>query len=250
MILYFSGTGNSKYVAQKISNITGDQIISMNERIKQGNTEPLQSDLPFVFICPTYGWRLPRIVENYIKKVTFSGSEKVYFILTCGNHTLNAVYYVEKLCRYKGFNLQGFDAIVMPENYIALFTAPDKKESDAIIAKADAKIIQVAMDIREKRCLPVFNNTDGIKGQISSGIINPVFYSLIVRADGFHTTEKCIHCKKCAKLCPLNNINMVNGNPVWSKNCTHCMACICGCPKEAIEYKNKTQGKTRYYLSV
>jgi MinD superfamily P-loop ATPase len=26
------------------------------------------------------------------------------------------------------------------------------------------------------------------------------------------------------------------------------MACICGCPKTAIEYKNKTQGKERYYL--
>lgn len=249
MILYFSGTGNSKYVAQKIGSITDDQLISINERIKQGNMGLLQSDAPFVFVCPTYAWRLPRIVENYIKKVTFSGSKKVYFILTCGSHTLNAVHYVEKLCRDKGFDLQGFAGIVMPENYIALYTAPDKEESDAIIAKADAIITQVAMDIREKRYLPDFNDTEGIKGQISS-IINPVFYSLIVRADGFHTTEKCIHCEKCAKLCPLNNIDMVNGNPVWSKKCTHCMACICGCPREAIEYKNKTQGKTRYYLSV
>lgn len=153
-------------------------------------------------------------------------------------------------CRYKGFDLQGFDGIVMPENYIALFTAPDKEESDAIIAKADTKITQVAMDIRDKRSLPDFNNTGGLKGQVSSCIMNPVFYRLIVRADGFHATEKCIHCGKCAKLCPLNNIDMVKGNPVWSKKCTHCMACICGCPSEAIEYKDKTQEKTRYYLSV
>lgn len=250
MILYFSGTGNSKYVAQKIADITGDQILSINERVKQGNTEPLCSDAPFVFVCPTYAWRIPRIVENYITKVAFSGTQKVYFILTCGTHTLNAVHYVKRLCRNKGFDLLGFGEILMPENYIALFTAPDKEESDAIIAKADTKAAQFAMDIRDKRTLPGFGKTGGIEGRISSGLMNPVCYKLIFHADGFHATEKCIHCGKCARLCPLNNIEMVNGAPVWGKKCTHCMACICGCPQEAIEYKNKTQGKTRYYLSV
>lgn len=144
----------------------------------------------------------------------------------------------------------GFDDVLMPENYIALFTAPGKEESDAIIAKADTKITQLATDIRDKRTLPDFKKTDGIMGRISSGIGNPLCYRLVIHADGFHATEKCIHCGKCANLCPLNNIDMVNGTPLWGKRCTHCMACICGCPKEAIEYKNNTQGKTRYYLSV
>ena len=250
MILYFSGTGNSKFVAQKIGSVTGDQIISINERLKQGNTEPLRSDPPFVFVCPTYAWRIPRIVEDYITKVVFSGTKKVYFILTCGTHTLNAVHYVKTLCRNKGFDLLGFDEILMPENYIALFTAPDKEGCDMIIAKADTKITRLAMDIRDGFTLQDFNKTDGIKGKISSGIANPVYYKLIVHANGFHVSEKCIHCGKCAKLCPLNNIDMVNGTPAWGKKCTHCMACICGCPKEAIEYKGKTQGKTRYFLAV
>lgn len=249
MILYFSGTGNSRFVAQKIGSVTGDQIISINDRLKQNNKESLHSDSPFVFVCPTYAWRIPRIVEDYIKEVAFSGSKKAYFILTCGNHTLNAVHYVKKLCRNKGFDLLGFDEILMPENYIALFTAPEKEECDAIIVKANTRITRIAMDIRDQHTLPAFNKTDGIKGQISSGIVNPIYYKLIVTADGFHVTEKCVHCGKCAKLCPINNIDMVNGIPVWGKKCTHCMACICGCPTEAIEYKGKTQGKTRYYLS-
>ena len=52
----------------------------------------------------------------------------------------------------------------------------------------------------------------------------------------------------CVKLCPLNNVEMDGSRPAWGKRCTHCMACICGCPHEAIEYKNKTQGRRRYYL--
>ena len=51
-------------------------------------------------------------------------------------------------------------------------------------------------------------------------------------------TDACIGCGKCVELCPLNNIRLENGKPVWGKHCTHCMACICYCPKEAIEYGN------------
>ena len=50
--------------------------------------------------------------------------------------------------------------------------------------------------------------------------------------------------------CPLNNIRLENGKPVWGKNCTHCMACICYCPKEAIEYGKKSKGKPRYHFEA
>ena len=33
MILYFSGTGNSEYIARRIAKATGDEILSLNERI-------------------------------------------------------------------------------------------------------------------------------------------------------------------------------------------------------------------------
>ena len=45
---------------------------------------------------------------------------------------------------------------------------------------------------------------------------------------------------------PLNNINMVDGKPVWGNTCIHCSACINRCPKLAIEYGKKTIGKNRY----
>ena len=52
------------------------------------------------------------------------------------------------------------------------------------------------------------------------------------------------------ELCPLNNIHLENGKPVWGKNCTHCMVCICYCPKEAIEYGKKSRNKPRYHFEA
>ena len=50
-----------------------------------------------------------------------------------------------------------------------------------------------------------------------SGPVNPVFYRFFVKADAFRATDACIGCGKCVELCPLNNIRLENGKPVWAK---------------------------------
>ena len=54
MILYFSGTGNSKYAAQRIADGLGDTLCSMNERIKAGDTSPVETGSRLVIVTPTY----------------------------------------------------------------------------------------------------------------------------------------------------------------------------------------------------
>ena len=58
MILYFSATGNSQYVAERIAKETKDEIVSLNQLMKQNKQDDLISETkPFVFVCPTYAWR-------------------------------------------------------------------------------------------------------------------------------------------------------------------------------------------------
>lgn len=84
MIFYFSGTGNSRYAAQAVAEITGGETVCLNGRLERQG-ERWYSAAPYVFICPTYGWRLPRAVEQYIRSNAFTGSGTVYFLLTCGD---------------------------------------------------------------------------------------------------------------------------------------------------------------------
>lgn len=246
MILYFSGTGNSRYAAQIIQSVTGDEILSMNELMKTGSKDTLKSEKPFVFVCPAYAWKIPRVVEKLIRDAQLEGSKKAYFVLTCGEGTGNAVHYAKKLCNEKGLEFLGLASVVMPENYIALYDAPDKSIAEREVQSAIPGIYDVAKKIKDNQALE--ENKSKINGIFMSGVVNPFFYLLIVNAKGFHSTNDCISCGKCVALCPLNNVKLEDGKPQWGNNCTHCMACICGCPKEAIEYKNKTQGKPRYYL--
>ncbi len=246
MVLYFTGTGNSRFAARKIAQSLGDELIDLGKKIKSNDHSPITDKNRFVFVVPTYAWRIPHIVEDYIKSTAFEGAKKAWFVMTCGGEIGNAEKYLLSLCNEKSFDYMGVFPVVMPENYIAMFSVPDEKESDEIIKKAEPKIQKAARIIAEgKRFSKPRSN---LYDKFMSGPINPLFYSMCVKANAFKADEKCIGCQKCEKLCPLNNIHIENDRPVWGNNCTHCMACICYCPTEAIEYGKKSQGKRRYHL--
>lgn len=132
----------------------------------------------------------------------------------------------------------------MPQGYIAMGGTQLKEVSDKILAEAEPKIFKTAELIRDGRPLP----KEPLGSAVMSKILNPIMYSMMISAKGFTSTDKCSGCGKCEKLCPMNNVKLKDGKPVWGKNCTHCMACIAGCPQEAVEYGRKTVGKPRYYL--
>lgn len=244
MILYFSGTGNSKFVALKLAKEIGDESLNLFKKLRKHDYYPLSSDKPWVIVVPTYAWRIPKIVENWLRKTQLTGNQTIYFILTCGGSIGNATFWLKKLCDTKGLYLYGCAEVIMPENYIALYSAPDKVEALNIIEKAESKLSTIAQHIKSGHSLePV---SVDLKGKICSGPINSLFYRFMVKSNKFYVTKRCISCGKCVLLCPLENIHLKNNTPIWGKHCTHCMACINYCPTKAIEYGNHTRGLQRY----
>ena len=248
MILWFSGTGNSRYAAQVIAKETGDTLVSLNERIKKSDTSPLHSEKPFVLVCPTYAWAVPRVIMAHLNKTVFSGSKEWYFILTCGGGIGNAGGGASVFCRERSLHFAGIMPIVMPENYLAMFPVPDEATSSRIIAAALPKLQEAGRLIAAGEPFPEVKTTP--IGQLESGVVNSGFYLTCVKTKKFYATDACVGCGQCVTLCPLNNIRLEKGRPQWGKDCTHCMACICHCPTEAIEYGKKALGKRRYVCTA
>lgn len=244
MILYFSGTGNSEYAASRIGKNLNEEVINLFEKIRNHDFSEMYSATPWIIAAPTYSWRIPRILENWLKHTTLSGCKEIYFVMTCGSNIGNAGKYLEKLCISKNMNYSGCFQIVMPENYVAMFSTPTKEQALKIIRQTDNRIDEAASFIKNKKAFP--QRPLSIIDRIESGIVNDAFYPIFVHAKKFYAKDTCISCKKCADVCPLDNIHIVNKKPVWGKNCTHCMACICRCPSEAIEYGKRSEGKPRY----
>ena len=248
MILYFSGTGNSKYVAQRMAEALNQSLLSMNDRIRSHDTSPVETDERLVIVTPTYAWRIPRVVSEWLGKTTLTGAERIWFVMDCGSEIGNAAGYNRQLAAQKQLKYMGTAQIIMPENYIAMFNAPRKEQAKSIVEQAEPALRKVLTQLKAGQQFPA--PRDNLYDRFMSGPVNPVFYRFFVKADAFRATDACIGCGKCVELCPLNNIHLENGKPVWGKNCTHCMACICYCPKEAIEYGKKSREKPRYHFEA
>ena len=221
MVLYFTGTGNSRHIAERIAHALGDELVSLNDRIKAGDITPLKANDRFVLVAPTYAWRIPRIVQEHLRQTELRGAKEMWFVMDCGSGIGNAAKYNRALCREKGLAYMGTAQIIMPENFIAMFNAPEVEKARRIVAKAEPFIDRAIA----------------------------IFYPLFVKSSPFTAGNACIGCGKCEKLCPLNNITLQKkGRPIWGSKCTQCMACICCCPTKAIEYGKKSVGKPRYHF--
>ena len=248
MVLYFTGTGNSRYLARRIAEGLEMPLYDLNACIKAGNTAPVQTGRDVVLVTPTYAWRIPRVVSEWLDKTELTGAERIWFVMDCGSEIGNAAKYNRELVARKALTYMGTAPIVMPENYIALFPAPDKQEATAIVENAKPAIRSIIDCIRNGMEFPAPRNN--LYDRFMSGAVNPIFYKGIVKADAFTVSDACIGCGKCVQLCPLNNIRLDKDKPVWGSNCTHCMACICYCPKEAIEYGKRSVSKPRYHFEA
>lgn len=243
MILYFSGTGNSRYAAELISKITGDELVSMNSLIKTKSKAVHKSETVFVFVCPVYAGRIPRVVDRYIRETKFEGAKKAYFVVTCAETPWITATYTEKLCAEKGFELLGFNSVKMPQGYIVMGGTKSPVESKQVLDEAAPKIKKIAELIASIQPL----RKEELGKSMMSKMLNPIMYKFMVNAKGFYVTDACTGCGECAERCPLGNVKMANKKPQWGAECTHCMACIAGCPNEAVEYGKKTKGAPRYF---
>lgn len=242
-VLYYTGTGNSGYVAGRIAEGLWVTAENLFERIKNSDYNEITGVSRLIVVTPTYAWQIPHIVSDWMRKIRFEEGCEVYFVLTCGSGIGAAGRYAAALSKECGLKYKGIGKVVMPENYLAMFGVPDREKSLAIIDKAEPVIDGIIAAVREGREL---ESRSGLIGAFESGPVNRGFYAGAIKDAKFVVSDACVGCGICARGCIMSNITIEEGRPVWHGNCTHCMACICGCPKEAIEYGKASVGKPRY----
>ena len=246
MILYFSGTGNSRYIAKRIAGELQDEIVDVNAKIKALDYSPIKTGDDVIVVTPTYAWRIPRIVSDWLSKTNLFSAKRIWFVMNCGSEIGNASKYNRSLAEQKHLCYMGTSQILMPENYIAMFSAPQAEEARKIVKNAEPAIADIIACIKTGRHFPVPRNN--LYDRFMSGPVNLIFYQFFVKAKALQTDDTCIGCGLCVKNCSMNNIALENGKPIWGNQCTHCMACICYCPTESIEYGKKSFGKPRYHF--
>ena len=196
MIFCFSGTGNSRYIARRFAEALKDTVVDLNAKIKAQDNSLIQTDKDVIIVVPTYAWRIPRVVSEWLTKTELASAERIWFVMDCGSEIGNAAKYNRHLAEQMKLRYMGTAQVVMPENYIAMFGVPEAEEAVEIVEKANPDIEAAIASIKggQEFSAPRNNMYD----HIMSELVNPIFYQLIVKADSFYASEICIACGQCA----------------------------------------------------
>lgn len=242
MIFYFSGTGNSRWIAQKIAEGTEDRAADIVPLIKE-KKEPYKAGpgeaVGFVF--PVYAWGAPEILTDFARRVILDKNNYTFAACTCGAEAGNAVKKFSGIVPLKS----GF-SFVMPNNYVVASKVYSPGKVQKLIDEARERLSYVCAAINDRK--EVMDVKRGPMAGIKSSLACGAFNKFGRRTDKFSADEKCTSCGMCAEICPAGTISIKDGRPEWGGKCIQCLACINRCPEEAIQYGKNSYKNGRYYF--
>ena len=238
MIYYFSGTGNSEWVAKELAFLTGDE----HEFIGYGNAPFAGTSIGLIF--PIYAWGVPAPVEAFLKELKLSRTTYVYAVATCGSNCGNVDKQIENIIDHP---VDAILSLSLPNNYIQGGDCDTDEVAREKFKAAQPKLRDFAGKIAKKE-KGVKMVTRGPLPGLMTDIVHPLFLKVASSDKKFSVNDTCTSCGACVNNCPLQNITLVDGKPTWNGNCAQCTACINRCPQKAIQYGSSTPSRIRYYF--
>lgn len=240
MIVYFGATGNNKYVAEKISEVTGDYILPLKKVFREKIFRlTIKDGENFGVIMPTYWEGLPSIILDYLQDAEFIFEGKnnyKYFVATYGCDYGNILSTAQKEFGKKNLKFDSLYAARFVDNWSPMFYLKDAEKNRRAELNGEMETAEIAKKILNREVghtLP--NQMLAISAMAAKANYNRIRKTKLFSVD----KNKCVGCGLCAKQCPLDAIEIQNNFPVWIKKiCTLCLGCFHRCPKSAIDYDN------------
>ncbi|HEX7556052.1 MAG TPA: EFR1 family ferrodoxin [Leptolinea sp.] len=276
-IYYFTGTGNSLIVARGIAAKTDAKLIAIPSVMDR---DKIAVNVPVIgLVFPVYHGGLPLIIKRFVEKLAPLEKKYIFGVCTYGDNPGLTMEYLAKLIQSHGGELAAGFSVHMPYNYITpsfviknflgSFTLReiDPVKQQILFADAYQKINSISACVNNRvtgtletdavvisRLADAIHLHDSLGKSIwlqIAGVHEPTglpFRDSIQWMDrAFHSDEQCKGCGTCVKVCPVDNIVLVDKKPVWRQHCEQCFACLQWCPQEAVQFGKNTTGKSRYH---
>lgn len=225
MIFYFTGTGNSLYIAKQIE----ENPLSIPKIIHRKNQE-FSADIIGI-VAPVYGHEIPSMVKDFMKNAVFH-TDYFYMILTYGNRHGGAAELAKKFCEECGISVNYINVIMMADNWLPGFDMNEQKKIDKKVGENMAAIL--ADLAAHKNMISQVTDTDRAAHQQFLARMEQMpsdAWQHLLRV-----TDACVGCGICQKVCPSASVHITGGKAEHIPgNCQTCLACAHACPQKAIQ---------------
>ncbi|OGP62903.1 MAG: hypothetical protein A2V65_06365 [Deltaproteobacteria bacterium RBG_13_49_15] len=239
----YTGTGNSLWIARQLAL----EFKEVSLRFMPYLTRDLKVEVDGVgVIFPVHIWGLPVRVIQFINHLQVNPGTHFFALAVNAGQPAATLLQLQKLMATCQRSLALGYSIVMPSNYTPWGGPGSMDAQQRLSRQAQEKVKAIAGPIlRGER-----KKVD--RGLLWQNILFSWIYKLSYRHvckmdKNFWVDEKCNHCGICSRVCPANNIEMINEKPAWLHRCEQCFACLQWCPREAIQYGKKTVKYPRYH---
>lgn len=269
-IYYFSGTGNSLFLARSIAEKIGAELVSIPKIMNLDRIHIDAESMGIVFpsyIAAVAG--LPLMVERFVKKIDNIGSLHIFAVCSCGGYEcVNALPSVQKLkqvIRSCGGTLSAAHTIRLPMNNLEYdhIPVPIERDTKTILDRSEKKIENICLRIKKGRgtkyripkdlfhwmMTPLYRwmrkpVLDDLKKRALVPLESKLeYFELMPLTDrSIRLDEACTGCGTCTRICPAENIKMVDGRPEFQHRCEMCFACDEWCPSGAIHHWSRAEG--------
>lgn len=252
-IYYFTGTGYSLSVAKDLANRLEADLIPVISTINKEKITTEADTLGFIF--PIYDFKAPQIINDLVKKIEDLQSKYLFAVCTFGVMPLDTMKKLGKEIRSAGGSLSGGFAIKMPHNGLG-YDRISMEIRKKMFEESRENIPDIADYVHKQKKGTIEKGKTGdriklagILARMTPKLVPMMKQALFHGWDslGFYPDENCNGCRTCTGICPVENISMKDGKPVWGDNCLNCFACIHWCPEKAIQIAKLTKNMERHH---
>lgn len=256
MVIYFSGTGNTRHCAKLLAaHLDCRTVAAEGHLLTDPASHTLQCSGEVVVMFPVYSWDVPPVMTRFLKKIKLETAPgtRFWMICTCGDDIGLTADRWRKTMHRRGLRTAAAFSVAMPNTYVNM-KGFDTDAPDVANAKTEAavrRISNIATTIKGAAANRTLKCRDSVvTGKLAwlkTHVVAPWFHRFAMSSKPFAHTGGCTACGLCIKNCPMNNISAGSDKkPCWGKDCAMCLRCYHICPRHAVQYGNATGNKGQW----
>ena len=236
-IFYFSGTGTTRYVAEKLELELAKQQVQADifDIAKTGASSVTLDDFDAIGVAyPVHAFNAPKIVIDFARRLPETqGMEAFIISVPAEYHVLNfdSSKLLISILRQKGFKVFYDKPFIMPCNFIIKY---DEAKVNELLSQANAEIPPAARDIIDRVSL---QQPSSRKSRFAAWAGRLEWRGAKSMGKYYYANEKCSNCGLCIYNCPNQNIRAGEKSAQFKRQCGLCMRCLYLCPKKAIKVR-------------